>query len=63
MKGVLIYTLQSLAMTAATTSTKDHEGLWIPARPMGFTQIRYRLRAAWLVFTGRADAVTWPGGQ
>lgn len=30
------------------------------ARPEGFSSIRYRLRATWLVFTGRADALIWP---
>jgi hypothetical protein len=39
------------------------DGKWVPARPEGFASLRMRLRAAWLVFTGRADAVTWPGAQ
>jgi hypothetical protein len=33
---------------------------WVPARPCGFCSFRSRLRAAWLVYTGRADAVEWP---
>lgn len=37
------------------------DGRWVPARPVGFYSIRTRINAAWLVFTGRADAVTWPG--
>jgi hypothetical protein len=34
---------------------------YVPARPMGFQGLclRTRLRAAWLVFTGRADVVRW----
>ena len=34
---------------------------WVAARPMGWQGIglRHRLRAAWLVFTGTADAVRW----
>jgi hypothetical protein len=36
---------------------------WVPARPMGYQSFGARLKAAWLVFTGRADAVIWPGGQ
>ena len=34
---------------------------WTPARPMGWQGLglRHRLRAAWLVFTGKADAVRW----
>jgi hypothetical protein len=33
---------------------------WVPARPEGFASLGNRLRCAWLVFTGKADAVTWP---
>ncbi|HWL04531.1 MAG TPA: hypothetical protein VNQ99_06280 [Xanthobacteraceae bacterium] len=36
---------------------------WYPARPEGFSSFLYRVRAAWLVFTGRADALVWPKGQ
>ena len=37
-------------------------GNYIPARPMqGF--LKTRIKAAWLVLTGKADAVVWPGGQ
>lgn len=34
-----------------------------PARPMGFASIQSRVKAAWLVFTGRADALIWPGQE
>ncbi len=37
------------------------DGRWVPARPLGFYGLRSRLRCAWDVFTGRADAVYWPG--
>lgn len=37
--------------------------LWVPARPLGFYSIGSRIKAAWLVFTGKADAVIWPGNQ
>lgn len=30
-----------------------------PARPMGFYSIASRLRLAWAVFTGQADALFW----
>lgn len=35
---------------------------WGPARAYGWNQLRLwgRFKAAWLVFTGRADALTWP---
>jgi hypothetical protein len=35
------------------------DGKWVPARPLGFSSILYRFRAAWLVWTGRADALIW----
>lgn len=41
------------------------DGKWLPARPYGFhgLVLRMRLRAALLVFTGRADVLRWEGGQ
>ncbi len=38
-------------------------GKAVPARPMGLDTIPARFRAAWLVFTGKADALICPGGQ
>jgi hypothetical protein len=38
-------------------------GQWVPARPYGFYSFKSRFRAAWLVFTGKADALTWDGDQ
>ena len=38
-------------------------GKWVPARPLGFQSIWTRFSAAWLVFTGKADALIWPGDQ
>lgn len=37
------------------------DGRWVPARPLGYMSFGQRIKAAWLVFTGRADALTWPG--
>jgi hypothetical protein len=62
---------------APNTYTADHikhehcvqaglpDGRWVMARPMGWSGLclRMRLRAAWLVFTGRADVLMWEGGQ
>lgn len=41
-------------------STHARNAYIAPARPEGFASITYRLRAAWLVFTGQADALIWP---
>lgn len=37
------------------------DGRWVPARSLGYMSFGHRIKAAWLVFTGRADALTWPG--
>lgn len=37
-------------------------GKWVPARPVS-GPFRLRLRAAWEVLVGRADAFKWPEGQ
>lgn len=39
------------------------DGSWVPARPIGMYGLMPRLKAAWLVFSGKADAVIWPGRQ
>lgn len=44
-------------------ATKTHEKQWVPARALGFGSFRSRVKIAWLVFTGKADAVIWPGDQ
>lgn len=37
------------------------DGRYVPARAEPFEGNFNRWRAAWLVFTGRADALVWPG--
>lgn len=37
------------------------DGRWVPARPIGFQSIWERFRATWLVWSGQADALIWPG--
>lgn len=37
------------------------DGRWVPARPLGFCSLGQRIKAARMVFTGKADAVTWDG--
>ncbi len=38
-------------------------GRWQPCRPLGVPTLRNRVRAAWLVFSGRADALLWDFGR
>jgi hypothetical protein len=38
-------------------------GRWVPARPIGLSYLSNRFKLAWMVFTGKADALIWPEGQ
>lgn len=57
------WTLPALIEYCKTGPQASQGGPYVPARPMGFSSLGNRLRCAWLVFTGRADAVTWELGQ
>jgi hypothetical protein len=58
-----IYTPESLARTTRHCSAGLPDGRWVAARPMGWQglSLRQRLRCAWMVFTGRWDALRWEG--
>ncbi len=62
-QGTSILSLESVLDTVKHTGREVEPGKWVPARALGNASIPYRLRAAWLVFTGKADALRWPGGQ
>ena len=62
MRDTAITTLRNVVDGAACNQTEIN-GKWVPARPMGFHSIWYRLEATWLVFTGQCDALRWPEGQ
>lgn len=55
------YWITDLLRIATQIQTSHPTLKWTPARPMGLQSIglRVRLKAAWLVFTGKADAVRW----
>jgi hypothetical protein len=38
-------------------------GKWVASRPMGCFSIANRVKLAWMVFTGKADALVWPKDQ
>jgi hypothetical protein len=60
-KSPNIITLESVMQVVNTLSTRLKDDRWVPARPVGYQGLRQRLRAAWMVFTGKADALKWPG--
>lgn len=59
MKHPSITTVRSVCEAAQENAIRIGDR-WVPARPEGYASLRHRLRAAWLVFTGRADALVWP---
>ncbi len=43
--------------------TIGDQDFWVLARPKGYPSFWYRIKLAWMVLTGKADAMTWPGEQ
>jgi hypothetical protein len=60
-----LYTLEAIVHIAEDPEalSEHSSGQWVPARYMGKYGVRNRLKLAIMVFTGKADAVVWPGGQ
>ena len=59
------YNLMGL-LRDAQRNQKEIKGVWWPARPVapsGLFGLKVRIKAAWLVLTGKADAVIWPAEQ
>jgi hypothetical protein len=57
----MIWTLGDLVYSFIHNQIKI-DGKWEASRPV-VPEFGVRLKGAWLVLTGRADAVIWPGGQ
>jgi len=63
-RGTMLWRLGDLIASARElTMSPAHGSPYVPCRPLGHASLKYRLRAAWMVFTGRADVVIWPHGQ
>lgn len=60
-----IYTPESLAKTTKDMQAGLPDGRWVAARPIGWQglSLSTRLRCAWMVFTGRWDALRWEGQE
>ena len=64
MKSPNLYHLQDLkGCHTGNWEMKNIEGKWVPARPIRIVGVKKRLTLAWLVFTGKADALCWPFNQ
>lgn len=62
--GVTIWDVRDIVKSANSCSARiTLAGIpyYVPARPLGWTSWPMRLKAMWMVWTGRADVVTWPG--
>jgi hypothetical protein len=62
MKYPNIVSVRSIIENASQNQARVPPGMaWVPARPCGYPSFWHRLKAAWLVFTGKADALRWDG--
>jgi hypothetical protein len=60
-----MWTLEGLIEHASSTQAQIN-GKWVPARQLpgyGLYGLRLRMRAAWAVLRGKAEAFTWSDGQ
>lgn len=55
------WTIEQLVEHVRTGPRCQIKRSWQPARPVGFFSLGARLRLAWMVFTGEADALRWSG--
>jgi hypothetical protein len=64
-KAPRLWTLHTLFdyVNNGGVSVGTKTGEWYPARPEGYHSLKSRIKLAWKVFTGKADAITWPVGQ
>lgn len=59
------FTARGIVKSIDEFSSGYPDGGWGPARPLPYESLNplkrlaHRVRLAWLVFTGRADALTW----
>lgn len=63
MKYPNLWTVESLMQSVRSVSVCRDGDNWMPGRPLGYPSFISRCKCAWAVFTGKADAVIWPGDQ
>lgn len=59
-KGVNTWTLKELSFHVNSVSASRKDGTWGPIRPIGHDGFWHRLKAAYKVFTCKADILVWP---
>lgn len=55
MRGINRYNIRTVIEDLPENQTKLSDGSWTVARPLGFTGLWWRLKCAWIIFTGKAD--------
>ncbi len=58
----MMWTLANLIRSSHECHTEVRPDVWVPARPLP-PPWSWKLRSAWEVLRGRADAFVWPEGQ
>lgn len=53
--------ITSFALHNLIDCTTEINGVWQPCRPLSFSSLKERVKLAWWVLFGKADALTWPG--
>ena len=59
----MIWNLKNLIEHSKEIHTDTKEAGWVPARPINLRSIKRWFYELWLVATGKADVVVWPGNQ
>ena len=56
-----VFSPEAIQGLVNSASRETEPGIWVPARPMGYRSLGFfhSFKAAWMVFTGRWDAVRW----
>lgn len=59
---IMEWDIRNIRDLARSNETEIRPGEWVPARPMNYKHdtVLGRLKTAWHVLTGKADAVYWP---
>ncbi len=60
-----VYKIEDIVDKTITQNTTHIDGKWIPARPINYQHrsLTEKLKGAYLVFMGKADAFIWPKNQ
>lgn len=60
----MLWHVSSLVEYAQSVKVNKPPKGWVPLRPNeGYDSLKVRIKSAWLVLTGKADAVVWDQGD